>query len=210
MTVGDPLALAFPSREWWKAQNSPANRVPSHGTSLFALDHSIDLVPVDESGRTAPLRLGSLLRPEPPEAFPGFERELLSPLDATVERVHDGEEDHPAHRGLPSIGYALTQGRRTAEGWRALAGNHVILRALHRGAEVHVALCHLRRGSIVVRPGQEVRVGDLLAECGNSGNSTEPHLHLQAMSTADPSAARAVPFTFPGGLPRNGQVIEGH
>lgn len=148
------------------------------------------------------------MRPEPPEAFPGFGRELLSPLDARVARVHDGEEDHPARRGLPAVGYALTQSRRAAEGWRSLAGNHVILRARNRDAEVHVALCHLRRGSIVVRPGQEVRIGDLLAGCGNSGNSTEPHLHLQAMSATDPSAARAVPLTFPGGLLRNGRIVE--
>ncbi|GAA4526794.1 hypothetical protein GCM10023160_22000 [Brachybacterium paraconglomeratum] len=203
-----PLQLAHPFRGCWRVQNSPANRVPSHGTTLFALDHSIDLVPIGAKGRTAPFRIGSLLHPEPPESFPGFGREVLSPLDGVVHRVHDGEQDHAARRGLPSVGYALTQGRRAAEGWRSLAGNHVILRAEHEGAEMYVALCHLRRGSIVVRPGQEVRVSDLLAGCGNSGNSTEPHLHLQAMNAADPSIARAAPFTFPGGLPRNGQIVD--
>lgn len=76
------------------------------------------------------------------------------------------------------------------------------------GAEVFVALCHLRCGSIAVRPGQQVRVGELLGGCGNSGNSTEPHLHLQAMSAADPSVARAVPFAFPVGMPRAGQIVE--
>ena len=204
----DPIPLALPFRGRWLARNSPANRLPSHGTRMFSLERSIDLVPVDRSGRTAPLRPRSLLRTEPPEVFPGFGREVLSPVDGVVHLVHDGETDHPAHRGLPSIGYALTQGRRAAEGWRGLAGNHVILRGLHRGAAYYAVLCHLRRGSLAVRPGQEVRVGDLLAECGNSGNSSEPHLHLQVMSTADPSAARALAFTFLGGLPRNGQVID--
>lgn len=208
MSDDGPLVLALPFRGRWKVQNSPADRVPSHGTEQFALSHSIDLVPVDAHGRTAPFRLGSLLRPEQPEAFPGFGRELLSPLDGVIHSIHDGQVDHDAHRGFPSIGYALTQGRRAAAGWSALAGNHVILRARHRGAEVHVALCHLRRGSITVRPGQKIRAGELLGACGNSGNSTEPHLHLQAMSAADPSAARAVPFTFPGGLPRGGQVLD--
>lgn len=208
------LRLALPFRGRWRVQNSPADRVPSHGTRLYALDHSIDLVPIDEAGRTAPVRLRTLLRTEPADAFPGFGRELLSPLDAVVHAVRHGEEDHPAHRGLPSILYALTQGRRAAQGWTALAGNHVILRARPPsggapGAEVFVALCHLRRGSIAVRPGQEVRIGELLGRCGNSGNSTEPHLHLQAMSAADPSAARAVPFSFPAGLFRNRRIIDG-
>lgn len=203
--VAECLELALPFHGRWRVQNSPANRVPSHGVDRFALAHSIDLVPVGEHDRTAPVRLGSLLRPEPPDHFPGFGRQLLSPADGEVVLVHDGEEDHPAHRGLPSIGYALSQARRAAQGWRALAGNHVMLRIGHGG--VHVALCHLRRGSIAVTPGQRVHVGDLLARCGNSGNSTEPHLHLQAMSAADPETARAVPFTFPVGLPRNGQIV---
>src|SRR5699024_315037 len=77
------------------------------------------------------------------------------------------------------------------------------------GGAVFVALCHLRRGSIAVRPGQAVRIGERLADCGNSGNSTEPHLHLQAMSAPDPTSARAVPFTFPGGLPRGGRIVDG-
>lgn len=102
------LVLALPFRGRWTVQNSPADRVPSHGTERFALAHSIDLVPVDDRGRTARFRLGSLLRPEPPDAFPGFGRDLLSPLDAVVHAVHDGELDHPAHRGLASIAYALT------------------------------------------------------------------------------------------------------
>lgn len=209
MNGGVRLLLALPFRGRWKVQNSPADRVPSHGTGRFALSHSIDLVPVDERGRTAPFRLGSLLRPESPEAFPGFGRELRSPVDGEVHSVHDGEEDHDSHRGLPSIGYALTQGRRAEEGWTALAGNHVILRSGHGGGAVFVALCHLRRGSIAVRPGQAVRIGERLADCGNSGNSTEPHLHLQAMSAPDPTSARAVPFTFPGGLPRGGRIVDG-
>lgn len=205
-----PLVLALPGPGRWRVRNSPANRVPSHGTSLFALDHAIDLVPVDERGRSAPITAAALLRPQAPEDFPGFGRALLAPVRGIVHAVHDGEEDHPAHRGIPSLGYALTQGRRVAGGWAGLAGNHLILRTPGPGAqELFVALCHLRRGSLGVRPGQEVGIGDPVGECGNSGNSTEPHLHLQVMDAADPSRARPVPFAFPGGLPRNGAILDG-
>lgn len=47
-----------------------------------------------------------------------------------------------------------------------------------------------------------------MGACGNSGNSTEPHLHLQALSSTDVLSATAVPFTLRGGLPRNGEVVE--
>ncbi|WP_193106835.1 M23 family metallopeptidase [Brachybacterium sp. FME24] len=206
---GGPVVLDYPFQGRWLTQNSPADRVPSHGTTRFALDQSIDLVPVDERGRTAPIRLRSLLRPEPPTAFPGFGRVLLAPLSGVVHAVHEGEQDHPAMRGVPSLGYALTQGRRAAAGWEALAGNHVILRADDSGPRpVFVVLCHLRRGSIAVRPGQRIGAGERVGACGNSGNSTEPHLHLQAMDAADPSAARPLPITFPDGLPRNGAILD--
>nr|WP_157312998.1 M23 family metallopeptidase [Microbacterium sp. MAH-37] len=185
-------------------QNSPADRVPSHGTSLFATSYAIDFVPVDAAGRTARFTTASLLRPEPPEHFPGFGRPILAPADGRVIAAHDGEPDHHAHRGFPSIGYALTQRRRSSEGWVALAGNHVLLET----GDVIVALCHLQRGSIDVRRGDTVRDGVPLARCGNSGNSTEPHLHVQAISTADIDRADAVPITFHGGLPRNGTVVD--
>lgn len=195
--------LDFPFRGDWVVRNSPADRVPSHGTIAFASAHAIDFVPVTD-GRTAPVKLATLWRPEPPDAFPGFGRALLAPLNGVVVGVHDGEPDHDAFRGLRSIGYALGQRGRAARGWRALAGNVVLI----EGAEgVVVAVCHLRRHRVRVVEGQTVSVGDLIGECGNSGNSTEPHVHVQAMTGRDPKTAGAEPVSFRGRLPRNGEVV---
>ena len=52
-----------------------------------------------------------------------------------------------------------------------------------------------------------MRVGDMLARCGNSGNSTEPHLHVQAIDNLNIARANAVRLTFNGSLPTNGEVI---
>lgn len=119
--------LAYPFRGRWLTQNSPANRVPSHGTTLFATSFAIDFVPVNEAGRTAPIRLSSLLRPEPPERFAGFGRPILAPVRGVVVGVHHTAPDHHSFRGVPSVGYALTQRRRAAGGWGELAGNHVMI-----------------------------------------------------------------------------------
>ena len=197
------IDLAYPFTGRWLVQNSPANRVPSHGTRAFATSYAIDFVPVTDSGRSAPFTLRSLVRPEPPERFPGFGRPILAPLDGTVVAAYDDAADHPAYRGLPSVGYALTQQRRAAMGWTALAGNHVLI---ERDGTV-VALCHLQRGSVQVRPGQRVEVGDVIARCGNSGNSTEPHLHLQAIDRPGIAHAQAVPLTLHGSLPSNGELV---
>ncbi len=199
------VELTYPFAGRWLTQNSPADRVPSHGTTLFATSYAIDFVPVDEAGRTAPISLGTLLRPEPPERFPGFGRSILAPVAGVVVGVHQRSPDHRAFRGLPSVGYALTQGRRVAGGWEALAGNHVMI-ATEAGPVV--ALCHLQRASVRVELGQRVQAGEQVGRCGNSGNSTEPHVHLQAIDRVDVARATAVPITVAGGLPHNGEIVD--
>ncbi len=202
--MGTAVDLVLPFEGRWSTRNSPADRVPSHGTELFATSYAIDFVPVDDRGRTAPFTLPSLLRPEPADRFPGFGRPVLAPAAGVVVGVHRTAIDHAAYRGLPSVGYALTQRRRAAAGWVALAGNHVLVETDDGPV---VAVCHLQHESVRVEPGRRVRAGDVLGRCGNSGNSTEPHVHLQAMDGPDAARATAVPITFGGWLPRNGEVV---
>lgn len=199
------MDLAYPFSGSWLVQNSPANRIPSHGTTALASSYAIDFTPVDARGVSAPIRIASLIRPEPPERFAGFGRPITAPCSGEVVRAVDDYPDHVAYRGFPSIGYARSQPKRLrAGGWLGLAGNHVVIRA---AADRFVALCHLKHGSIDVRVGERVATGAHVGACGNTGNSTEPHLHLQVMDAPDPERARAVPVTFDGFLPRNGAIV---
>ena len=59
-------------------------------------------------------------------------------------------------------------------------GNCVLIQ--HRNEELSV-LAHLKRGSIVVKAGDKVKRGQLLGLCGNSGNSSEPHLHYHLQNS---------------------------
>lgn len=196
LPVADPVVVSLPLRGPCLVQNSPARRVPSHGTHLMATTYAIDLVPVDDQGRSARSRdWRTLLATEPPERFVGYGQPVLAPAEGTVVQVHDGEPDHEARRSqLTLIPYAFGQAGRLRQGAAGLAGNYVVIRlAEGRG---YVALVHLKRGSPAVAPGDAVRTGDVLAACGNSGNSTEPHLHLQVMDGPDPMTARGVPVLF--------------
>ena len=202
------VVLSLPFRGTWLARNSPARRVPSHGTHLFASTYAMDFIAV-EGRRTAPVRdLRTLVATEPPERFFAYGRAILAPAAARVAATHDGEVDHSARRSqLTLVGYALTQAARARAGGAALAGNHVILEL--PGGEAYVVLAHLRAGSIRVAPGELVEAGQALADCGNSGNSTQPHLHIQVMDAMNPMTARGVPMSFrdyqirprPGGPP---------
>lgn len=88
----------------------------------------------------------------------------------------------------------LGQGRRARAGAGGLAGNHVVIAAGPDGP--FVLLAHLRRGTVRARPGGAVRAGEAVAECGNSGNSTEPHVHVQVSDSTDWARARGVPLAF--------------
>ena len=190
-----PVVLDLPFHGRWQARNSPARRVPSHGTDLFGVTHAIDFVAVDDRGRSAPRGWRSVLSVEPPQRFRGYGAPVLAPVAGTVVVAHDGEPDHVARRSLPAqLRYALTQAGRVRAGIAAIAGNHVVVALSPAGP--YVAVVHLRAGSVHVRPGQSVEVGDRLGECGNSGNSTEPHVHVQVTDSVDWPRARGLPMAF--------------
>lgn len=190
------VALSLPFTRKWKVENSPLRRVPSHGTHLLGSTYAIDFVGVDDAGRTAPaVTWRTAFATEPPELFFAFGRPILAPVSGEVVAAHDGEPDHEARRSqLALIPYLLGQPARLRSGISAIAGNCVLL-ALPDGGAV-VGVMHLRCGSLRVSPGQQVREGEQIGECGNSGNSTQPHVHVQAMDRADPWSARGLPLVF--------------
>ena len=61
---------------------------------------------------------------------------------------------------------------------------------------VIAVLAHLRHGSLQVAPGERVAAGQQLAECGNSGNSSDPHVHFQLMDGPDITTAHGLPFQW--------------
>lgn len=191
-----PLVLRLPFMGSCIVQNSPARRVPSHGTDMFAVTYAIDFVEVDGQGRTAPTRSWrTALATEPPELFFAFGSPVVAPVSGVVRSVHDGEEDHEARRSqLSLLGYMLTQPQRVKRGPAGVAGNYIIVE--DDRTHLFVAAVHLQRGSMQVREGQHVRVGQSIARCGNSGNSTQPHVHLQVMDNLDLGIAKGVPVAF--------------
>jgi hypothetical protein len=194
MTRSIVVSLPFEGR--WSVENSPARRVPSHGTDLMGERYAIDFVAVDEHRRTAYRRhWRTLLSTEPAERFLAFGRPILAPADGVVAHVHDGEVDHDGRRSqLTLLPYAFSQSARLRQGVAAIAGNYVIVALSRTGT--FVLLAHLKAGSLRVTEGEHVAAGQPIAECGNSGNSTQPHLHLQAMNNADPSIAAGVAIAF--------------
>ncbi|MGH3400715.1 MAG: M23 family metallopeptidase [Streptosporangiaceae bacterium] len=200
-----PMSVQPPVRGRWTALNSPASRTPSHGTHAYGQTYAIDLVhePDPARPRVALTRWPLARRPR---TFPGFGQPVLAPADGVVVRVSDWQRDHWSRTSWPAVIYLmLVEGLvREATGPGRVVGNHVVL---DLGDGVYALLAHLRRRSALVSKGDRVRAGQPLAACGNSGNSSEPHLHFQLMDRAGVLLAAGLPFTFPAGVPATGQVL---
>ncbi|MFA6403739.1 MAG: urea transporter [Salinivirgaceae bacterium] len=93
-----------------------------------------------------------------------FGQQVIAPADGTVVIVEDGIEDNP-------IGQVNTQ-----KNW----GNTVII---NHTEGLYSKLCHLKKGSIVVKAGDAVHYGQIIGKVGNSGRSPYPHLHFQLQAT---------------------------
>lgn len=89
-----------------------------------------------------------------------YNKPVLALADGIVEEVIDGIDDN-------EIGKV-----NLTENW----GNSIIIRHL---PGLYTQLSHIRKGSFKVKAGDFVKQGDILALCGNSGRSPEPHLHFQ-------------------------------
>ncbi|MEW1699510.1 peptidoglycan DD-metalloendopeptidase family protein [Streptomyces sp. NPDC091278] len=205
-----PVEVAPPVTGRWTALNSPADRTPSHGTHLYGQTYAIDIVAAGPpggagDGRPAFRALWPLSRRS--EEYPAFGAPLSAVADAVVVHAEDRQRDHRTRTSLPALVYLMVVESlvRSLAGARRVTGNHLVL---DLGDGTYAMYAHLRRGSLTVRAGDRVTAGQVLARCGNSGNSTEPHLHFQLMDGPDLDTAVGVPFTWRGvGVPANGETF---
>jgi murein DD-endopeptidase MepM/ murein hydrolase activator NlpD len=73
------------------------------------------------------------------------------------------------------------------------AGNHVLI---DLGHGEYVLLAHLQPGSLAVKPGEVVKPGQPLGRCGNSGNTSEPHIHMHLQNSPAPLEGDGLPAFF--------------
>lgn len=126
---------------------------PFHSLSGSLL--ALDIVRLNRFGNRA---LGPA--PRALEDYEIFRDTIHSPCAGTVVAVRDDVPDHPP-------GEADTE---------RSAGNHVVVKC----GEVDILMAHMKQNSIMIAPGDVVAPGQSLGQVGNSGNTLEPHLHIEA------------------------------
>jgi len=126
-----------------------------------------------------------------PEHYVTYGAEVVAPCDGRVALVKDGVADNE-----------VPQMNRDE-----MAGNFVALEC----EDYYLILAHLRAGSIEVQPGQQIVAGASIGVVGNSGNSSEPHLHVHAqrgLPAQAPLSGEPVAITIDGRFPvRNDRIV---
>jgi murein DD-endopeptidase MepM/ murein hydrolase activator NlpD len=110
--------------------------------------------------------------------YHAYGRDVLAVANGTVVTVVDGVSDNPPGQMDGAL----------------VTGNFV---TVQHGERLYSLYAHLQPGSARVRPGQPVHAGDVLGKCGNSGNSSEPHLHFQLQDGASFSHSWGVEAIIP-------------
>ena len=221
------IDLAPPVRGRWVAINSPGSAVPSHGVRAYGQTYAVDLL---QPSPGPPPSIGWSLQTRKPQSYPCFGAPVLAMAPGTVLRSATGQRDHNARDTWPALIWMLTVGGflRELAGAPRVLGNHLIV---EHDDGTYAAYAHLRQGSATVQAGERIVAGQRLASVGNTGNTSEPHLHVQLMDRPQPTAAAGLPMRWPDliadtgetdarwagkpprptalpGFPRNGQIVQ--
>ena len=120
------------------------------------------------------------------EDYYAFGKEIFAPCDGEIVLVVDGIKDN-------KVGEMNTINA---------GGNMTILKTAQNE---YLVFCHFKHQSLKVKEGQKIKEGELLGLCGNTGNSSEPHLHFHIQNIEDLNTATGIKCYFDK-LKVNGQI----
>lgn len=169
--VKSQLALGLPFRGEWFVFWGGGTRELNYHVDHESQRRAADLVVVDETGSSH--RGDGRANGD----YYAHGKEVLAVADGAVITAVDGIPDNQPGEMNPLLA----------------TGNLVIL---DHGAGLFSAYAHLVPGSLKVKVGARVKRGQVLGACGNSGNSSEPHLHFQLMDGPRFEKSRGVEPVF--------------
>lgn len=168
----------------WLAVNGPSNTslhrralIPINGRAYISQRYAIDWVRLYPEGKTYK---GD---EKDNKNYRAYGAEIHSSTDGVVSSIKDGIPQNTPGENSRAVPITL----------ETIGGNHVIVDI---GNGLYAFYAHLQLGSLRVKVGDKVRRGDILGLVGNSGNSSEPHLHFQICDANSELASEGVPFAF--------------
>jgi len=154
MTGNQYFPLLLPFWGEWTVSQGYAGKFTHKGE----WENAVDFVLVDEMNSTH--KGNSKLTGD----FYCYNKPVIAPADGTIVEIIDHIDDNEPGKV------------NSTHNW----GNTVIIKHTNN---LYTQLSHLRPGSFRLKKGDYVRQGEIVAYCGNSGRSPEPHLHFQVQAT---------------------------
>ena len=163
--------MKLPFKGEWSVTWGGDTKEQNYHVESVAQKNAFDFLIYDEKGLT---HKGT---GEANEDYYAFGKELYAPCDGEVVLVVDGIKDN-----IPGVLNPIY-----------IPGNTVIIKT---ATGEYAFFAHFKQHSIVVKQGQKVIQGEVLGLCGNSGNSSEPHLHFHIQNVEDMNIATGVKCYF--------------
>jgi murein DD-endopeptidase len=181
----DPIVIGSPLKgDHWVAANGPSNTsghrralIPVQGRAMISQRFAIDWVRIYDDGKTYH---GD---PLDNKNYYAFGAEALAVADGVITETLDGVPLNVPGEHSRAVPITLEN----------IGGNHIVLDI---GGGHYAFYAHLQPGSLRVKLGDRVRRGQVLGLVGNTGNSTEPHLHFHISNATAPLAAEGLPYAF--------------
>jgi murein DD-endopeptidase MepM/ murein hydrolase activator NlpD len=169
--IRNTTKMKLPFKGEWSVTWGGDTKEQNYHVESVAQKNAFDILIKDEQGST---HKGT---GEANEDYYAFGKELYAPCDGEVVLVVDGVKDN-----IPGVLNPIY-----------IPGNTVIIKTAN-GEFAFFA--HFKQHSIAVKQGQKVSTGALLGLCGNSGNSSEAHLHFHLQNVEDMTKATGAKCFF--------------
>ena len=187
-----PVVIGPPLRgSDWVAVNGPGRDsghrralIATEGSARIAQRFGIDWVQMHPAGGTFQ---GDA---KDNKSYRAYGAEVLAVANGSVVATKDGIPENVP--GVTSRAVPITS--------ETVAGNHIVL---DLGGGRYAFYAHFQPGSLKVKVGDRVTRGQVIELVGNSGNSTEPHLHFHISDGVSPLGSEGLPYTLDGtpGMP---------
>ena len=159
----------------WTVFNGGIGKGMSHSWDIIPQRYAYDFIIMDDNGKSFEGDSKNL------QSYFCYGKNVIAPADGTVVKVSGNHRD------------SRVNGEKVYCDTWDIRGNFIVIQ--HAEKEFSVS-AHLIPNSITVRAGDKVKQGDIIAKCGNSGNTSEPHLHFQLQSGKSFFSSAGLPISF--------------
>lgn len=166
----------LPFQDKWVVVNGCFRKEYSHSWDVPTQRYAYDFIMLDEQGKSYRGEYNKC------DSYYCYSKDILSPADGVVVELVNNARDT----------LIFPKGKFFSRA-KHIAGNYIVIQ--HAQHE-YSTLAHLKKDSITVKVGDRVSRGQVIAKCGNTGNSSEPHLHFQLQTGRSFYSSAGLPIRF--------------